>query len=125
IKQAGVTTRKRSPDILLAIAINSPDGRFDQLYLSNYASLRIRDELARLPGISDVLMFGQQDYSMRIWVDPEKLTARSLTAGDVVRAIREQSRPVAAGQVGQPPAPSGQPLQVTLDTRGRLVEPEQ
>ncbi|HEX8203222.1 MAG TPA: efflux RND transporter permease subunit, partial [Isosphaeraceae bacterium] len=125
IKQAGVTARKRSPDILLSIAINSPEGRYDQLYLSNYALLHLRDELARLPGVSDINMLGQQDYSMRIWVDPQKLAARRLTAGDVVRAVREQNRQVATGQIGQPPVPEGQVLQVTLETRGRLVEPEQ
>jgi multidrug efflux pump len=125
IKATGVTTKKRSPDILLAIAIYSPDNRFDQLYLSNYAYLHVRDELARLPGISDVTMFGQRDYSMRIWIDPDKLAARNMTAGDVVRALREQNLQVAAGQVGQSPMQPGQRTQVTLSTLGRLIEPEQ
>ncbi|MBX6312413.1 MAG: multidrug efflux RND transporter permease subunit [Isosphaeraceae bacterium] len=125
IKQAGVTTRKRSPDILMAIAINSPEGLYDQLYLSNYAMMHLKEEIARLPGVSDVSMLGQQDYSMRVWVDPEKLAARNLTAGDVVHALREQNMPVATGQIGQPPVPEGQPLQMTLTTRGRLVEPEE
>ncbi len=125
IKATGVTTKKRSPDILLAIGIYSPNQRFDQLYLSNYAYLHIRDELARLPGISDVTMFGQRDYSMRIWIDPDKLAARSMTAGDVVRALREQNLQVAAGQVGQSPMLPGQGTQVTLSTLGRLIEPEQ
>src|SRR5581483_308644 len=98
IKQAGVTARKRSPDILLSIALNSPDGRYDQLYLSNYATLRLSEEMARLPGISEVRSLGGQDYSMRIWVDPEKLASRNLTAGDVVAALREQNRPAVAGQ---------------------------
>jgi multidrug efflux pump len=125
IKQTGVTTRKRPPDILLVIAVNSPDGRFDQLHLSNYALMRIRDELLRLPGVSDVNMLGQRDYSMRIWVDPEKLAERNLTAGDVVRALREQNAQVAAGQIGQPPTPKGQGIQVTLSTLGRLTEVQQ
>ena len=125
IKQAGVTARKRSPDILLSVAINSKNGEFKQLYLSNYAAMHIKEELARLPGVSDVSMLGQQDYSMRIWVDPEQLTSRDMTAGDVVRALREQNRQVATGQIGQPPVPSGQPIQITLDTLGRLTEPEQ
>ena len=125
IKQAGVTARKRSPDILMAIAVNSPENLYDQLYLSNYATLHLKDELARLPGVSDISMLGQQDYSMRIWVDPERLTSRNLTAGDVVAALRQQNQQVAAGQVGQPPVPDGQPIQLTLDTLGRLVEPEQ
>jgi multidrug efflux pump subunit AcrB len=125
IKATGVTTKKRSPDILLSIGLYSPDGRYDQLYLSNYAYLRVRDELARLPGVSDVLMFGQRDYSMRIWLDPDKLAQRGLSAGDVVRALREQNLPVASGQVGQSPTLPGQQTQVTLSAQGRLVEPEQ
>src|SRR6202011_3806686 len=103
VKQTGVTTRKRSPDILLIVSVNSPDGRYDQLYLSNYATIQIKDELARVDGVGDVFLFGQQDYSMRIWVDPEKLSARNLTAGDVVAALRQQNTQVAAGQIGQPP----------------------
>src|SRR5207237_4164330 len=90
IKATGVNTIKRSPDILLGLAINSPDGRYDQLYLSNYALMQVKDELARLPGVGDVFLFGQRDYSMRIWVDPARLATRRLSASDVVRAIREQ-----------------------------------
>src|SRR6185436_16674230 len=90
VRQTGVTTRKRSPDILLTASINSPDGRYDQLYLSNYAALHVRDELARLPGVSEVRVFGDRDYSMRIWLDPDKLAVRGLTVTDVVAAVREQ-----------------------------------
>src|SRR5262249_53319863 len=104
--------------------INSPKGR-DNLYLSNYATIQLKDELARLPGVSDVNMFGQRDYSMRIWLDPEKLAARSLTAGDVVRAVRQQNSQVATGMIGQEPAPRGQVIQIPLSTLGRLVEPDQ
>ena len=131
LKQTGVTVRKKSPDILMALAINSPptaeapSGVYDQLYLSNYALLQVKDQLARLPGVSDVTMMGQRDYSMRIWVDPEKLAARSMTAGDVVAAVREQNQQVATGQIGQPPTPRGQPMQITLSTLGRLVDIEQ
>ena len=134
IKQAGVTTRKQSPDILLSIAFNNtspnpktgdPGGSYDQLFLSNYANLHIKDELARLPGISDVKMLGTQDYAMRVWVDPEKLSSRDLTAGDVVAAIREQNRHLATGQIGQPPVPQGQPFQRTIDTLQRLNDPVQ
>src|SRR5262249_43736900 len=125
IKQTGVNVKKKSPDILMAIALNSPSGRYDQLFLSNYAMLRVRDELARLPGVSDVNMLGQRDYSMRVWVDPDKLAARSMTAGDVVAAIRAQNAQVATGQIGQPPAPRGQPIQVPLATLGRLKDVEQ
>ena len=121
IKQTGVTTRKKSPDILLAMALLSPDNSFDQLYLSNYAVMRLKEELARVPGVGDVGVFGQRDYSMRIWVDPEKLAARSMTASDVTRAIRRQNLPVAAGQIGQPPIESGQALQITLNVQGRLL----
>ncbi|HEY5315835.1 MAG TPA: multidrug efflux RND transporter permease subunit [Pirellulales bacterium] len=125
IKQTGVSTRKRSPDILMGIALLSPDKRYDQLYLSNYAILQVKDELARMDGVADVFVFGQRDYSMRVWVNPEELAARSLTAADVANAIREQNMPVAAGAVGQQPAPAGQEFQVTLNTLGRLTEPEQ
>jgi multidrug efflux pump len=135
IKQAGVTTRKRSPDILMGFALTSPDSRYDQLYLSNYAMLQVRDELTRVPGVSDVFLLGQRDYSMRIWLDPGRLAARNLTAGDVIAAIREQNVQVAAGSVGQPPLSSiqtrsaseglGSPFQLTLSTLGRLSEAAQ
>jgi multidrug efflux pump len=124
IKQTGVSTKKRAPDILMAVAINGDD-RYDQLYLSNYAMIQVQPELARLAGISDVTMLGQRDYSMRIWVDPDKLSIRNLTAGDVVAAIREQNLQVATGQVGQQQSPSGQRTQITLKTLGRLTDIEQ
>jgi multidrug efflux pump len=111
VKQTGVTTRKRSPDILLIVSLYSPDGRYDQLYLSNYALIQIKDELARLEGVGDVIMFGSRDYSMRVWVDPEKLAERNLNAGDVVNAIREQNTQVAAGQQG-----AGAEMRWTLGT---------
>jgi multidrug efflux pump len=125
IKATGVTTLKRSPDILMGLAINSPDGRYDQLYLSNFALMQIKDELARVPGVGDVLLFGQRDYSMRIWVDPGKLATRGLSAADVVRAIREQNAQVATGAIGQQPMKGRQECQITLSTLGRLAEPEQ
>ena len=125
IKQTGVTTRKRVPDILMCVNVISPHGRYDQLYLSNYALMYIRDELLRLPGISDIFIAGQRDYSMRIWVDPKKLAARGLTAGDVVAALRDQNAEVACGQIGGPPVPVGQETQITLTTLGRLKDPEQ
>ncbi len=125
IKATGVTTKKRSPDILLSIGIYSPDGRYDQLYLSNYAYMRVRDEIFRLEGVSDVTMFGQRDYSMRIWLDPDKLAQRNMTAGDVVLALREQNLQVATGQIGQSPIVPGQQTQVTLSTLGRLVDADQ
>src|SRR3954469_4345726 len=101
VKQAGVTTRKRNPDILQVIAVTSPNGRYDQLYLSNFVTLKLKDEIARVEGVGDCQQFGQQDYSMRVWLDPDRLAALNLTAADVARALREQNRQVAAGHVGQ------------------------
>jgi multidrug efflux pump len=123
VKQAGVTTRKRNPDILQVIGIYSPRGRYDQLYLSNYASIKIADELRRVDGVGDVGIFGQQDYSMRLWVDPEKLAAVNLSASDVANAVREQNRQVAAGHLGQQPSAGGKPFEFTITTLGRLSEP--
>ncbi|MBX9584447.1 MAG: efflux RND transporter permease subunit, partial [Gemmataceae bacterium] len=121
VRATGVTTRKRSPELLMTISLNSPDGTYDQLYLSNYASLHLKEELIRLPGISDVTIFGQRDYAMRVWVDPDRLAARNLSAADVVAALRAQNLSVVAGQVGRPPAPDGQPLQLTVSAVGRLA----
>ena len=103
VKQTGVTTRKRSPDILLVVTLTSPNGRYDQLYLSNYIGIHIKDVLARVEGVGDVIAFGQRDYSMRIWVDPERVAGMNLNASDVVNAIRRQNAQVAAGQIGQAP----------------------
>ncbi len=125
IKQTGVTTRKRSPDILMGLALYSPDGRYDQLYLSNYALRILRDELSRVEGVSDVFLFGQRDYSMRIWVDPDKLAVRGLTATDVADAVREQNTQIATGMIGQPPIRTGQEIQMPISTLGRLYDVEQ
>jgi len=131
VKAIGVTVRKRSPDILLIVNLYSDvdpqtgQPYYDQLYLSNYATLNLLDALARIDGVGDVFPFGGQDYSMRVWLDPDKLQARSLMAGDVIRILREQNVQVAAGQIGQPPAPQGQDFQYTMTTLGRLVEAEQ
>ena len=124
VRATGVLTKKRSPDILLTVSLNSPSGRYDQLYLSNYAVLRIKDELARLPGISEVLVFGQRDYSMRIWVDPNKLSSRNLGVSDVITALREQNATVALGQLGQQPAMPGQTQQIPLSMLGPLTYAE-
>ena len=124
VKQTGVTTKKKSPNIMLVVNLTSPDDRYDQLYLSNYATIYIKDELARIKGVGDVGFLGQQDYSMRLWLDPDALKKLNLTSGDVVKAIREQNVQVAAGQIGQPPVPTGQMFQYTMTTLGRLVEPE-
>src|SRR5881396_2679172 len=131
VRAIGVTTKKRSPDILLGISLYAEDnpetGRpyYDALYLSNYATIQLKDAVARVPGVGDVIILGQQDYSMRVWLDPDKLQSRNLTVGDVVRVLREQNVQVAAGRIGQPPVPKGQDFQYTLSTLGRLVEAEQ
>ncbi|HSV14938.1 MAG TPA: efflux RND transporter permease subunit, partial [Tepidisphaeraceae bacterium] len=122
----GVVVRKASPDITLVIQVYSPDGRLDPLYLSNYATLQIRDEIARQPGVGDMNVFGARDYSMRLWLDPNKLSSRGITAGDVATAIREQNVQVAAGIVGGPPLPPGTtPFQYTVNAQGRLTDPDQ
>jgi len=131
VRATGVTTRKRSPELLMTVGITStpepgfPNGRYDQLYLSNYALLRLREELQRLPGISDITIFGQRDYAMRVWLDPDRLAALNLTAQDVVNAIRDQNLPLPAGRIGQPPINAGQAHQLTLSGVGRLTEPEE
>ena len=125
VKRQGITTKKQSTSIVLLIALTSPDERFDTLYLSNFATLRIVDELKRIPGVGDVSVFGGADYSMRIWVDPQRLKARNLTTQDLTAAIREQNVQVAAGQIGQPPAPAGQSFQYAINSLGRLQEVEQ
>jgi multidrug efflux pump subunit AcrB len=125
IKATGVTTRKRNPDILQVIALYSPNDRYDQLYLSNFATIRVADELKRLRGVGDVIIFGQQDYSMRVWLDPEKLASLNMTAVDVVNAIREQNRQVAGGHIGQEPIPLGKSHEIPITLLGRLSEPEQ
>src|SRR5580658_4862397 len=131
VRTIGVSTKKRSPDILLGISLYSDDnpetGRpyYDSLYLSNYSTIQLKDAVARVEGVGDVIILGQQDYSMRVWLDPDKVQARNLTAGDVIRVLREQNVQVAAGQIGQPPVPKGQDFQYTMSTLGRLVDAEQ
>src|SRR5438132_9833041 len=131
VKAIGVTVKKRSPDILLVVnlysEVDEETGRphYDQLYMSNYATIQLLDALARLDGVGDVFTFGGQDYSMRVWLDPDELASRNLSADDVVKVLREQNGQVAAGQLGQPPVPKGQDFQYTLSTLGRLMEAEQ
>ena len=103
VRRLGVTVRKNSPDMLMVIHLSSPDGSRDQLYISNYATLQVRDVLARLDGVGDVRVFGARDYSMRIWLDPDKVAARNLTAGEVLAALRGQNVQVASGVLNQPP----------------------
>jgi HAE1 family hydrophobic/amphiphilic exporter-1 len=122
VQAQGVTVQKRSTAILLFVTLTSPDGRYDSLYLANYATINLKDELARLPGVGNVNVFGAGEYSMRIWLDPEKLKARSLGAQDVVTALKAQSQEVTAGQVGMPPTPPGVDFQYTIELQGRLVD---
>src|SRR4051794_12924609 len=121
----GITIRKKTPDILMIINFFSPDGRYDDIYLSNFATIHVRDELLRVEGVSDVNYLGQRDYSMRIWLDPQNLAAHQMTAMDVANAIRSQNLDAPVGQIGQPPAPSPEPFQLPIDTLGRLTDPEQ
>ncbi len=125
VKREGINTKKKSPSIILIASLSSPDGRYDELYMSNYATLRIRDTLSRIPGVGDVSIFPASDYSMRIWLNPQQLKSRRLTTTEVINAIREQNVQVAAGQIGQPPAPAGQSFQYTVNVLGRLTDIEQ
>ncbi len=124
VRRQGIVVQKRSPDIMMVIHMTSPDGSRDQLYLSNYATLQVRDVLARIDGVGDVLVFGQ-DYAMRIWLDPDLLAARNLTAGDAVAAVRGQNVQVAAGVLNQPPVPTEAAYELTVETQGRLVTPRE
>jgi multidrug efflux pump len=123
VKATGVSVKKKSPNILLVVNLVSPKGTYDQLYLSNYATIQIRDELAQIKGVGDVTYLGQLDYSMRAWLDPDRMAARDLSASDVAAALREQNVQVAAGALGRPPVPQGQDFQYTLSTLGRLTDP--
>src|ERR1051325_7992236 len=103
VRRLGVTTTKQSPDLTMVVHLTSPKGRYDEIYLRNFATLQVKDVLARVPGAGSVMLFGSGDYAMRVWLSPDKIAARNLTAGDVVNAIREQNVQVAAGAVGPPP----------------------
>lgn len=124
VQRIGVVTQKTSPDVLMVVHLVSPEKRYDSLYLSNFAIRQVRDELARLPGVGDVLVWGAGEYSMRIWLDPSSVATRGLTASDIVAALREQNVQVAAGSVGQQPN-TDSAFQVTVNTLGRLSTEEQ
>src|SRR6476469_9688642 len=121
----GVTVQKRSTAILLFVTLTSPNSSYDSLFLSNYATINIRDELSRLPGVGNVTVFGAGQYSMRVWLDPNKLQVRNLMPQDVINAIQQQSQQVTAGQIGMPPTPPGQTFQLTLNVNGRLDDKDQ
>ena len=126
VQQQGITIKKASPDINVVIALYSPDNSHDTVFMSNYATLQLKDQIARLPGVGDINIFGVRDYSMRLWLDPDKLAARNMTVGDVINAVREQNVQVAAGIIGGPPLPAGTTkFQYTMNVQGRLTEPHQ
>jgi multidrug efflux pump subunit AcrB len=125
VQRRGISVKKKSPSVLLIVNLYSPDGARDDLYLSNYATIQLKDELSRLEGVGDITYIGQRDYSMRFWLDPEKMAYRGLSTADVVTAIEQQNTQVAAGQIGQPPVANGQVFQFTMSTMGRLIDVEQ
>jgi len=125
VQNQGITIRKKTPDILMMVNFFSPDGRYDDIYLSNFATIYVKDELLRVYGVSDINYMGQRDYSIRAWLDPQKLASRSMTAMDVASSIRSENVDAPAGQIGQMPAPRVQPFQIPIDTLGRLTNPEQ
>ena len=124
-RQIGVTTVKSSPNLTMVVHLLSPNDRYDSLYLRNYAILNVKDELARIPGVGQVELFGGGNYAMRVWIDPEKCAARGLIGSDIVQAIREQNVQVAAGAVGQQPVAESVPLELTINAKGRLVDEEE
>ena len=125
VQRLGVVTRKTTPDFLMVVNLQSPDGTFDRNYLSNYALTQVRDRLARIDGVGDVQLFGSRDYAMRIWIDPGRAAAMDLTAGEIVSALRAQNVQVSAGAIGQPPYDRGEAFQLGVETQGRLTDPQQ
>lgn len=125
VQNEGISVKKMSPSRLMIVNLISPDERYDSIFLSNYATIYVKDELGRLDGVAGITYLGQRDYSLRAWLDPDKLAALNLTTQDVVTAITQQNVQVAAGQIGQQPVPRGQQFQLTINTRGRLTEPEE
>ena len=122
VRTTGITVQKSSTGFVMAVGVFAEKGEYDSLFLSNYLDVYVKDALKRVPGVSDVIIFGERKYSMRLWLDPDRLAARRITAGDVVAALREQNVQVAAGAVGQAPAPSGQMYQLSVRAVGRLRE---
>src|SRR2546421_2058021 len=125
VRRLGVTTTKQSPDLTMVVHLFSPGGRYDEVYLRNYATLQVKDVLARIPGAGDVEVFGSGDYAMRVWVNPDKIAARNLTATDVVNAIREQNVQVAAGAIGQQPVSRPVNFELQVNAKGRLISTEE
>jgi multidrug efflux pump len=125
VRRLGVTTVKQSPDLTMVVHLFSPDNRYNEIYVRNYATLQVKDILARLPGVGSVQAFGSGDYAMRIWLNPDKIAAKNLTASDVVSAIREQNVQVAAGAIGQQPVPNNVALELQITAKGRLINEEE
>ncbi len=125
VRRLGVTTIKSSPDLLLVIHLTSPSGQYNQLYVGNYGFIQLRDTLARVEGVGDVNIIGLREYSMRVWLNPERLAYLSMTAGDVLKSLQEQNIQVASGVIGQRPVPGGNAFQLSVNTQGRLTEPGQ
>ena len=125
MRTLGVTTLKSSPDLMMVVHMLSPDDTYDQLYVSNYARNNVRDVLLRLDGVGDLIIFGERQYSLRVWLDPEKLAAFGMTSGDVVHAVQEQNVQVSGGSLGAQPAPSDNAFQLVVKTQGRFEDPRQ
>src|SRR5437016_10126636 len=125
VKRRGISVKKKSPNVLMIVNLFSRDESRTNLELSNYATIQIRDELSRVPGVGDITYLGQRDYSMRLWLDPQKLATYNLNPQDVIQAVQAQNIQVAAGQIGQPPTPAGQMFQYIMTTLGRLENTEQ
>jgi hydrophobe/amphiphile efflux-1 (HAE1) family protein len=125
VQTEGINVQKMSPSTLMIVNLISPDQRYDSLFLSNYATIYLKDELNRLPGVAGISYLGQRDYSLRAWLDPDKMAALGIDVSDIITAVSEQNLQVAAGMIGQPPAPKGQQFELTVNTLGRLTTPEQ
>src|SRR5205085_829076 len=125
VRRLGVTTVKQSPDLTMVVHLFSPDSRYNEIYVRNYAVLQVKDVLARIPGVGSVEAFGSGDYAMRVWLDPDKIAAKNLTASDIVNAIREQNVQVAAGAVGQQPVQGNVALELQINAKGRLISEEE
>jgi multidrug efflux pump len=125
VQNEGISVKKMSPNTLMIVNLVSPDGRYDSIFLSNYATIYVKDELGRLPGVAGITYLGQRDYSLRAWLDPDKMAALGLSGMDAVAAIAQQNVQVAAGQIGQPPTMRAQQFQLTINTQGRLTDPDQ
>src|ERR1700755_3469103 len=124
VQSQGVTVQKKSTSILQIVTLTSPDSRYDSLYLANYATISLKDDISRLPGVGNVTVFGAGQYAMRVWLDPEKMKVRGLIVQDVINALQQQNTQVTAGQIGMPAGPKTVPFQYTLNVAGRLDDPE-